>query len=352
MNGEDFYEILGVAKDASDEEIRKAYRKLALKYHPDKNPDDKSAAEKFKKVAEAYQVLSDKEKRQAYDRRGMAGVREAGFHGYQTNEEVFADFGDLFGDLFGGGFGGRTQTRSQRPQRGQDLRFRLSIPFTEAALGGAHRLEVPVLERCSDCDGSGTAPGSAPTTCSACGGSGQLDRQDRRRGGFFSVRSACSECGGSGKQNGPPCTTCQGQGRVEKTSQITVKIPAGIKNGQTLRIAGQGEAGLRGGSQGDLLIEIQVEPHPTFRREGLNILSDVHVPVATALLGGKVTVPTIHGNATLTIPPGTSSDQKLRLRGEGIKAKSGTGDHLARVVVTVPKSLSEEARQAVRQYLA
>lgn len=348
MNGEDLYEVLGVSKDASDAEIQRAYRKMALKYHPDKNPDDKTASDKFKKVSEAYEILSNAEKREAYDGRGMAGVHETGFHGFDSNEEIFTHFGDIFGDAFqGGGF----TRRPAGPQRGRDLHFRLSVAFTEAAIGGEREIEVPVLGVCSDCGGRGTAPGSKPKTCSACGGSGQTSHQDRQRGGFFSIRSACPVCGGSGQESGPLCTNCGGEGRVQKTSRLSIKIPVGVEDGQTLRLSGQGEAGVRGGPKGDLLIEIEVQPHPSFKREGRNIRSDVKVPVATALLGGKVEVSTLHGTAALTIPPGTSSDQTFRLRGQGIKATSGTGDHLARVVVTVPQQLSEKAKQAIKEYL-
>jgi molecular chaperone DnaJ len=356
VNGEDLYEILGVSKDASSSEIQRAYRKLAFKYHPDKNPDDKTAADKFKRVSEAYEILSDAEKRKAYDRRGMNGVHETGFEGFQSNEEIFSHFGDIFGDMFGGGMGGGLGGGYARhrsgPQRGRDLHFRLSVPFTDAALGATCEIDVPMLDNCSACGGSGTASGATRKNCTACGGSGQVSNQDRRQGGFFSVSSACPACGGSGLESGPPCQTCGGDGRVQRISRMSVKIPAGIESGQTLRLAGQGEAGTRGGPKGDLLIEIEVQPHPTLKREGRNIRSDTRIPVATALLGGKVEVPTLHGTATLTIPPGTSSDQTFRLRGQGVKSTSGTGDHLARTVITVPNHLSDEARQAIAKHLA
>jgi molecular chaperone DnaJ len=348
LNGEDLYDILGVSKDASDTEIQRAYRKLALKYHPDKNPDDPKAAEKFKKVSEAYEVLSDSEKRQAYDGRGMAGVHETGFHGFESNEEIFSHFGDIFGDLFGS----RHQRRRAGPQRGRDLRFRLAIPFVEAAMGGKRDIEVPVFHECSACHGSGTAPGSQPQTCPTCQGTGEASRQARQQGGFFSISSACPACGGAGQTSGPACPTCGGEGRVQRSSHISIKIPAGVEAGQTLRLAAQGEAGLRGGPKGDLLIELEVQPHPSFQRDGQNIRSDLKVPVATALLGGKVEVPTLHGSVALTIPPGTSSDQVLRIRGQGVPGKNGCGDHLVRAVVTVPKDLPPEARQAVEQHLS
>ncbi len=342
----DPYEVLGVSKEASPEEIRKAYRKLALKFHPDKNPDDPKAAENFKKVAEAFEVLSDPQKRQAYDQGGMDAT---GFQGFESNEEVFSHFGDIFGDLFGSRV---RQRRRTGPQQGQDLRFVLPLSFTEAAQGGKREIEVPVLDACPDCRGEGTASGAPRKPCATCHGTGQVSQQGRQQGGFFSVSSACPSCGGSGRESGPPCARCGGDGRLEKQKRITITIPAGIADGQSLRLAGQGQAGRGGGRPGDLLIEAQVSPHPTFRRDGKNIRSDVPVPVATALLGGKVEVPTLKGRVMLSIPPGTSSDQVLRIRGQGIPAKDGAGDHLARVVITVPKSLSDDAKAALREHLS
>lgn len=350
-NQKDYYELLGVSRDATSSEIRRAYRKLALKYHPDKNPDDDTAADKFKKVSEAFEVLSDPEKRQAYDQGGMEGVHQTGFHGFESNEEIYSQFGDIFGDLFGRGRFGGFQQRESRPSRGSDLHFRLSVPFSDAVVGGKRQIEVPVLTQCSQCSGTGHAHGSQPKTCSTCGGSGQVGQQQQHRGGgFFTINSVCPECNGTG-QTGTACGRCSGEGRVQGSRKINLTIPAGVENGQTLRLAGQGQAGMRGGPNGDLMIEIQVEPHASFERDGLNILGDIHVPVGTAILGGKLDVQTIHGKATLTIPPGTSSDRKFRLRGQGIKSKKGTGDHLARVVIEVPKDLSEDAKAAIRQHL-
>lgn len=351
----DLYEVLGVSKNATEDEIRKAYRKLALKYHPDKNPDDASATEKFKKISEAYEILSDPEKRKEYDTGGMENVYAHGFQGFHSNEEIYSQFGDIFADLFGqGGFGGgRTRSRRRQPRasRGRDLHFVLPVSFLDAVRGTKTTVEVPVLDECPDCHGTGTASGSAPETCPQCHGTGQVEQAQQRGGGFFSMASVCPTCGGTGQKPGDPCKTCHGQGRVQKTKKINITIPAGIEDGQTLRLKGQGEAGLGGGPKGDLLIEVKVEPHPTFKRDGLNIRSDIKVPVHVALLGGKVDVPTIHGTVSLTIPPGTSSDQVMRIRGQGIKSKKGTGDHLARVVIIVPKDLSEEAKKCIQEHL-
>ncbi len=322
LHSDDPYELLGVSKEASEAEIQKAYRKLALKYHPDKNPDDPKAAENFKKVAEAYEILSDPDKRKAYDQGGMEAT---GFQGFDSNEEVFSHFGDVFSDLFTS----RVQPRRPTvPQRGRDLRFVLPIGFTEAALGGQREIDVPSLDICPDCNGQGSASGVAPQPCPDCGGTGQVMRPGRQQGGFFSVSSSCPTCGGTGRQLGSPCPHCGGDGRIEKQRRIKITIPAGISDGQTLRLTRQGEAGRAGGPPGDLLIEAQIQPHPLFQRDGKNIKSDVKVPVGTALLGGKVDVPTLRGTVTLTIPAGTSSDQVLRIRGQGIPSKDAPGDHL------------------------
>lgn len=337
---DDLYEVLGVSKDATEAEIQRAYRKLALKFHPDRNQDDPQAAEKFKKASEAYEILKDPEKRKAYDAGGMSGVRQTGFEGFADNEEIFSQFGDLFGDWFGS----RMQRR-RGPVPGQDLRFVLTVDFMTAVRGGETTIEVPIPVECPDCEGQGVLGLEAARPCSVCGGSGQVARQTAQQGGFFTVASACPACQGTGQESGHPCGRCRGQGRVTEQRKIKVKIPAGIRPGQTLRLRGQGQAGLRKGPRGDLLIEIQVEPHPTFRREGNDIHSDVHVPVATAILGGKVDVPTVHGVVSMKIPAGTSSDRRLRIRGQGVHTASEKGDHFVRVVIDLEKREFSEAQQ-------
>ena len=350
MSG-DLYEVLGVSKDASDDEIRKAYRKLAIKYHPDKNPDDEKASKKFKEISDAYEVLSDKDKREAYDNRGMSGVHEQGFHGFENADDIFSHFGDIFGGMGGGAQGApRYRQPPRHPQRGRDLRFLVKLDFLQAVLGGKRDIHAPVLATCGDCHGKGTT-GGEPQPCESCHGSGQVQRRTQQQGRFFSISSACPACGGSGQLRGPQCKTCNGDGRINRPRQLSVNIPAGTANGQTLRLSGQGEAGRFGGPNGDLLVEVEVLPHAEFSREGNNIRSDVKVPVAVALLGGKVDVATVHGVVSLSVPAGTSSDTTLRIRGQGVPAKSGAGDHLVRVVITVPKELTPDASNAVREFL-
>jgi molecular chaperone DnaJ len=340
----DPYELLGVSQDATEQEIQRAYRKLALKYHPDKNPDDAQAAEKFKQVAEAYEILSDEEKRKAYDTQGMSGVEDTGFAGFASEEDIFRHFGDLFGS--------RLHPRRAGPQRGHDLRFRMSVPFEEAALGAEREITIPIATACSVCGGSGmSSRGGAGGVCSDCRGSGFVTQQAPQKQGYVQVSSPCPTCRGTGIRQGPPCSACQGQGREERPREVKLKIPAGIDAGKTLRLTGQGEAGLRGGPPGDLLITIDVQPHATMRRDGNNIRSDVRIPVGVALLGGKVDVKTLHGTVVLSIPAGTSSDQTLRIRGQGIPSTQGNGDHLVRVGIEVPKNLSDAAKAALQEHL-
>ena len=347
VESKDYYEILGVPKDATDDDIRKAYRRLALKYHPDKNPNNPEAEKKFKQAAEAYEVLSDKEKRHAYDTRGAEALHDMGFEGFQSNEDIFSHFSDIFSDLFGQ----RYYREAREPQRGADVRYSLSVSFLDAAVGATREIRVPLHDACPDCKGTGAQGGDAAEPCPQCGGSGHVSRQGRRQGGFFSVSSPCPACGGTGRKSGRACAACKGEGRVFRQKQISLKIPPGVASGAVLRLKGQGEAGQGGGPAGDLLLEIVVEPHPEWTREGLDIRSSVQVPLKTALLGGEEDVATLRGRVRLKIPAGTSSDAVLRLRGQGVESRGQKGDHLVRLVVQVPKDLSSEAQEALRKYL-
>lgn len=341
------YELLGVEQDASNDEIKRAYRRLALKYHPDKNADDDAAAKKFRQISEAYEVLSDAEKRAAYDQGGMRDVETQGHAGFDNDEEIYSRFGDIFGDRFGK----RYYDRRTAPMRGRDLRFTLPVTFFDAALGSQRDITVPIEKTCTKCAGSGVRGNESPKTCPTCHGSGHSSRQGNREGGYFSVSSRCPTCGGTGHQAAHACDRCRGAGRVGEESVISVKIPAGVDSGQVLRLAGQGEAGTHGGPAGDLLFEIEVQSDKNFTRDGLDIHCDLDVPVHVALLGGKVDVPTLRGSGALTVPAGTSSDRILRIRGQGIWQRDKKGDQLTRIVITVPKELSNEAQEAVKQYL-
>lgn len=346
---EDLYQVLGVSTDATESEIQRAYRKLALKYHPDRNPDDAAAAGKFKQASEAYEILKDPAKRTAYDSRGMEGVHEAGFHGFTDNEEIYSQYGDIFGQLFGR----RTSQTPQRPVKGRDFRLVLPVDFNTAALGGKTTIEVPIPVACNKCDGTGIEGRHADQACDVCGGVGQIARQAAQQGGYFTVASPCPACAGTGRSGATPCSDCRGEGRVTVNKKLTITIPSGIESGRVLRLKGQGQAGLRGGQQGDLLIEVNVKPHATFHRDGNHIRSEVRVPLVTALLGGKVDVQTIYGTITLTVPAGTSSDTTMRMRGQGVDHPSQKGDHLVRIVVDVPKkSFSEEDQIKLKSMLA
>ncbi len=335
----DYYEVLGVGHDATDQEIKSAYRKLALKYHPDKNPGDKSAEENFKEAAEAYSVLSDPDKRARYDRFGHSGL-QGGFSGFDP--ATFGDFGDILGEFFGFGdvFG---QRRRSGPERGTDLRYDLKISFREAAFGLKTKIKIPRQETCGACDGRGTAKGKSPVTCSACHGAGQVRYQQ----GFFSISRTCGQCNGAGKIIRDPCETCRGRGRINKEKVLEIKIPAGVDNGARLRIQGEGEAGLRGGPPGDLYVVIYVEEHPFFQRQGNNIYCQVPIGVTQAVLGAEITVPTLEGEEKLKIPEGTQSGSVFRLRSKGIVSlgERGRGDQFVTVNVAIPTKLTKEQRE-------
>ena len=340
----DYYEVLGVARTATVDEIKKAYRKLAVKYHPDKNPGDTEAEEKFKEAAEAYGVLSDDEKRGRYDRFGHQGM--SGMGGFDPNQ--FADFGDILGDLFGfGDFFGTRGRRGTRPARGNDLRYDLQLDFMDAVFGKEVSLQVPRTTTCTTCTGTGAKPGTQPVTCSGCGGRGQI----RYSQGFFAVARTCPQCGGAGKVIKEPCTTCAGAGRVREERKISVKIPAGVDDGSRLRVGAEGEAGFNGGPAGDLYVFITVKDHPRFQRRDYDIHSEQIVSFTQAALGGDLTVETIDGTDDLKIPPGTQPNQVFRLRGKGVPFLDGTGrgDHYVHTVVRIPTTLNDEQRDLLER---
>lgn len=352
MAKRDFYEVLGVGKNATEDELRKAYRKLAMKYHPDRNPDSKEAEEKFKEAKEAYEMLSDPEKRAAYDRFGHAGVDPnaagAGMGGAGMGGAGFADaFGDIFGEIFGGAGG-----RRGGPQvyRGADLKYTLEISLEQAATGFDTEIRVPSWENCDTCKGSGAKPGTQPQTCSTCGGNGAVRMQQ----GFFSVQQTCPTCHGSGKEITDPCVACDGVGRIRRNKTLQVKIPAGIDDGMRIRSAGNGEPGVNGGPPGDLYVEIHLKQHSIFQRDGEDLHCELTIPFTTAALGGDVEVPTLSGKGSITIPEGTQTGKTFRLRGKGIKGirSSYPGDLYCHVAVETPVRLSEEQKKLLRQFEA
>lgn len=358
MAKRDYYEVLGVTKTATPEEIKKVYRRLALKYHPDRNPGDKSAEEKFKEAAEAYEVLSDPEKRKRYDQFGHEGVSSAfGKGGFKWQDFTHAgDFGDIFESIFGsmggGGFedlfgGGRSRARSGAVH-GADLRYDLEVTFEEAAHGCKKTLDIPRLDLCGDCHGTGAEKGSKRETCSQCRGTGQI----RASQGFFSISRTCSRCSGMGTIVKNPCHTCRGQGRVQKHHKLSVKVPAGVHTGMRLRIHGEGEGGARGGEKGDLYVVIHVRPHPLFERHDDDIICELPVSFTLAALGGETSVPTLDGKVKLKIPAGTQSGKVFRLRGKGIANVQGygRGDELIRVTVETPTKLNAEQKELLKKF--
>ena len=347
MAKRDFYETLGVAKNASEDEIKKSYRKLAMKYHPDRNPDSKESEEKFKEVKEAYEMLTNPEKREAYDRYGHAGVDpNMGGGGFGGGAGGFGDaFGDIFGDIFGGGRG-----RSAGPQvyRGADLRYNLEITLEQAAHGFDTTIRVPSWDKCDTCHGSGAKPGTSPVTCSTCGGHGQVRMQQ----GFFSIQQTCPKCHGTGKIITDPCAPCGGAGRIKRNQTLAVKIPVGIDNGMRIRSSGNGEPGTNGGPSGDLYVEIHIKPHPVFQREGDDLHCEMPISFAKAALGGDIEVPTLSGKVSFTIPEGTQSGKTFRLKGKGIKGvRSGyAGDLFCHVAVETPVKLTDKQKEMLRDF--
>ncbi len=344
MSKRDYYEILSVTKTASESEIKAAYRKRAIEFHPDKNPDNPTAEEKFKEAAEAYSVLSDAQKRAAYDRFGHSGVGSGagGFDpGFANIEDIFDMFG--FGDMFGSSSRGRRAAG----QRGSDLRYDLEISLEEVATGRTETIYIPRLEKCDGCDGKGAEKGTIPEVCITCQGSGQMRYQQ----GFFSVMRSCSNCGGSGKIIKNPCQTCKGNGRIEREKVLEIKIPAGVETGSRLRVNGEGEGGMQGGQSGDLFVVIHVEEHELFERQGANLYSSAPISFAQAALGTDLQVKTLDGEETVNIPPGTQTGTVFRLKGNGVPILGGRGkgDMFVAVSLITPKTLTKEQRQLLEQ---
>jgi molecular chaperone DnaJ len=343
----DYYEVLGVSREASDQELKSAYRKLALKFHPDRNPGNHGAEEKFKEASEAYQVLSDADKRAAYDRYGHAGAAAQGFGGGPFAGGV--DIGDIFGDLFGEMFnvGGHSSQRGSRQQRGDDLRFDLTVDFEAAIFGYETEVKIRRLETCMVCHGRGSSSGRGPTPCAQCQGRGQVRYQQ----GFFSVARTCGACSGTGSVIGDPCTACRGESRVSKELKLNVKVPPGVENGTRIRYAGEGDAGRSGGPRGDLYVVLSIRPHDFFERDGQDLHCVIPVSFPQAALGADIEIPAIGGNVTIKVPEGTQSGKQLRVRGKGVPFlnESGRGDLIVQVVVQTPRKLTRTQRELVNK---
>ena len=351
----DYYEVLGVQKGATDAEIKKAYRKMAKENHPDLHPGDKDAEARFKEINEAYEVLSDSEKKARYDQFGFAGVDPSygggGYGGGFDGSFDFGDLGDIFGSFFGGGFGGGGRARSG-PQRGESLRTRLTITFEEAAFGCEKEVSIDRVEQCETCKGTGAAPGTSPETCPACGGSGQVQQRRQTPMGVFATTGPCPRCGGTGKIIASPCKDCGGSGQVRRRKTLKVTIPAGIDNGQIISLRGQGSAGKNGGPAGDLQIVITVQPHQLFRRDGADVYCNAPITFTQAVLGGEMEIPTIDGKVKYDIPEGTQTGSTFRLKGKGIPNVNGRGrgDQYVTVYIETPRNLNREQKEALKKF--
>ncbi len=347
MSKRDYYEVLGVAKDANEAEIKKAFKRMAMKHHPDRNQDNPESEVKFKEAKEAYDILSDAQKRAAYDQYGHAGVDASagGGAGYGAGGANFSDiFGDVFGDIFGGGGGGGRS----RSYRGSDLRYNMELSLEDAVFGTTVKIKIPTLVSCKTCDGSGAKKGSSPVTCTTCGGTGQVRIQQ----GFFSVQQTCPHCHGQGKTISDPCGDCHGQGRIEERKTLSVKVPPGVDNGDRIRLSGEGEAGENGGPPGDLYVQVHVKQHPIFERDANNLLCQVPISVATAALGGELEVPTLNGRVKLKIPAETQTGKMFRLKGKGVKPVRGgaVGDLLCKVIIETPVKLTTKQKELLREF--
>jgi molecular chaperone DnaJ len=342
----DYYDSLGVNRDASDEDIKKAYRKLAMKHHPDRNPDSKDAEEKFKEIKEAYEILSEPEKRRAYDAYGHAGVNPQ--MGGGPGQEGFGGFAEAFGDIFGEIFGGQRGGRGgNQVYRGADLRYNMEITLEQAARGTETKIRIPTLDECGTCHGSGAKPGTKPKVCDTCGGQGQVRLQQ----GFFSIQQTCPKCHGTGKTISDPCGTCHGAGRTKGHKTLSVKIPAGVDDGDRVRLSGEGESGVNGGPPGDLYVVVQLKAHSVFQREGADLHCEMPISFTVAALGGEIKIPTLEGEAQIKIPPETQSGQVFRLRGKGIRPvrQTSAGDLMCHVVVETPVRLTDRQKELLRE---
>ncbi len=346
MSKSDYYEVLGVSKDASERDIKKAYKRLAMKYHPDRTAGDKELESKFKEVKEAYEVLTDPQKRQMYDQYGHAAFDQNGGGGHGGFGGGHGDFGDIFGDVFGDIFGGGGR-RQSRQQRGADLRYNMDLSLEEAVRGKDVEIKVPTWVSCKPCDGSGAKAGSKPKTCTTCHGAGQV----QMRQGFFAVQQTCPTCQGTGQIISDPCDSCHGQGRVEKTKTLSVKIPAGVDTGDRIRLSGEGEAGMHGAPAGDLYVQVSVREHPIFQRDGNNLYCEVPIGFTTAALGGEIEVPTLDGRAKFKIPSESQTGKMFRMRGKGVKSvRSGAqGDLICKVVIETPVNLNDRQRELLEE---
>ena len=352
----DYYEVLGVEKGASEDEIKKAYKKLARKHHPDMNPGDKEAEEKFKEVNEANEVLSDPEKKARYDQFGFAGVDPnygagAGGGAYGGGFD-FGDLGDIFGSFFGGGFGGGQRRNPNAPQRGESIRASVSVSFTEAAFGCEKSVTLERSEQCPTCKGNGCAPGTTPEICPDCHGTGTVQTRRQTPMGVFASNGPCRKCGGTGRLIHQPCPDCRGTGAVRKRKTIKINIPAGIDHGQTISLHGQGNAGRNGGPAGDLLITVMVQPHELFRRDGVDVFCEAPITFAQAVLGAELEIPTIDGKVKYSIPEGTQAGTVFRLKGKGIPVLNGRGrgDQYVTVTIETPRNLNKEQKEALRRF--
>ena len=346
MEQREYYQILGVDRNADESTIKKAYKKLAIQFHPDRNPDNQEAENRFKEAAEAYQVLSDPDKRATYDRFGHDGLRGQGYQGFSGFDDIFSSMGNIFEDLFGG-FGG-SQRRADGPRRGRDLRYDLEIELEEAAFGTEKSIEIQKYASCLTCTGSGLKPGTSPTTCPTCMGSGQI----RRTSGFFSIQTTCSQCGGNGRIIQYPCDQCNGSGQVIESSQINVKIPAGIDSGVKMRIAGKGEEGHKNGPPGDLYVVIYLRPHEIFERHGNDLALRLPISIAQAAVGAQINVPSLDGDLIINVPKGSQNHDIVRTKGKGVPLLKGygRGDLLVEINIVVPKKITKRQEELLKEF--